>query len=146
MVQEVFAPFNLPDAPVSEMNSTLHSSPDRLLEFLLTFYHKESEPDCNQAYISAITLAIGYFVGGFIPLIPYFCASVVVTALYYSIGVMAVTLFAFGYIKTCIVRGWTGSENIAAGIKGGLQMCLVGGIAAGAAICLVRAIDHVGKD
>ncbi|PGH17170.1 hypothetical protein AJ79_01308 [Helicocarpus griseus UAMH5409] len=144
MVREVFAPYHLPDHPVSEMSSTLHGSPQQLLEFLLTFHHKQSEPDCNQAYISAITLAVGYFVGGFIPLIPYFIFHQVSTALKYSIGVMAVTLLVFGYIKTCIVRGWKGRDNIMAGVKGGFQMILVGGIAAGAAIGLVRMIDNKG--
>jgi VIT1/CCC1 family predicted Fe2+/Mn2+ transporter len=110
----------------------------------MTFHHKHSKPDCNQAYTSAITLALGYFIGGFIPLIPYFCVDQVLVALYYSIGVMAITLLVFGYIKTCIVRGWAGRENTVAGVKGGLQMCLVGGLAAGAAIALVRAIDRAG--
>jgi VIT1/CCC1 family predicted Fe2+/Mn2+ transporter len=146
MVDQVFAPFQLPDGPVSEMNVNLHNSPERLLKFLITFHHKQSEPDCNQAYISATTLALGYFIGGFIPLIPYFCVNKVLVALYYSIGVMAITLFAFGYVKTCIVRGWGGRENFVAGIKGGIQMCLVGGLAAGAAVALVRVIDQTGKN
>ncbi|PGH32011.1 hypothetical protein GX50_05205 [[Emmonsia] crescens] len=142
MVREVFAPYSLPDHPVSEMSSTLHSSPQQLMEFLMAFHHKQPEPEHNQAYISAITLALGYFVGGFIPLIPYIICKQVLTALKYSGGVMAITLFVFGYLKTCIVRGWKGRENIIAGVKGGVQMMLVGGIAAGAAIALVRLIDN----
>ncbi|OJD16924.1 hypothetical protein AJ78_02961 [Emergomyces pasteurianus Ep9510] len=142
MVREVFAPYSLPDHPVSQMSSTLHSSPQQLMEFLLAFHHKQPEPDRNQAYISAITLAIGYFVGGFIPLIPYIICTQVLTALKYSGGVMAITLLVFGYIKTCIVRGWKGRENVMAGFKGGVQMVLVGGIAAGAAVALVRLIDN----
>lgn len=58
---------------------------------------------------------------------------------------MGITLLVFGYIKTCIVRGWKGRENIFAGVKGGIQMCVVGGVAAGAAIALVRVIDHAGN-
>ncbi|KAK2760802.1 hypothetical protein FQN54_002040 [Arachnomyces sp. PD_36] len=145
MVREVFKPYGLPDGPISDLSTNLHRSPEKLRDFLITFHHKHSGPSCNQAYISALTLAIGYFIGGFIPLIPYFIFDKVVVALYYSIGIMGITLLAFGYIKTCIVRGWKGRENIIAGIKGGIQMCLVGGVAAGAAIALVRAIDHAGK-
>ena len=145
MVREVFKPYELPDEPIAEMSTTLHQSPEKLRDFLIAFYHKHPEPACNQAYISAITLAIGYFVGGFIPLIPYFIFDKVIVALNYSIGIMGITLLAFGYIKTCIVRGWKGKDNIIAGVKGGIQMCLVGGVAAGAAIALVRAIDHAGK-
>jgi hypothetical protein len=55
-------------------------------------------------------------------------------------------LFAFGYIKTCVVREWDGRDNIVAGIWGGVQMCLVGGTAAGAAVGLVQLIDTSGAN
>lgn len=141
MVRETFAPYGLSDSAVSDITHDLHASQDRLLEFLLTFHHRETAPDCNQAWTSAITLALGYFIGGFIPLIPYFILSQVMAALYWSIGVMAITLLVFGYVKTCVVRGWSGRGNILAGIWGGVQMCCVGGVAAGAAIGLVQLID-----
>ena len=54
---------------------------------------------------------------------------------------MAVTLLVFGYIKTAVVRGWSGKDNILAGVKGGIQMVVVGAFAAGAAIGLVRLIN-----
>ncbi|KAJ5631068.1 uncharacterized protein N7484_011168 [Penicillium longicatenatum] len=145
MVRECFAPYALSNAVIEDITRDLHASQDRLLEFLLAFHHRESAPDCNQAWISAITLALGYFVGGFIPLIPYFIAAQVSDALYWSIAVMAVTLAAFGYIKTCVVRGWSGRDNISAAIWGGIQMIFVGGVAAGAAIGLVRLIDTGGS-
>ncbi|CEO60096.1 hypothetical protein PMG11_04738 [Penicillium brasilianum] len=141
IVRETFAPYGLSPAAIDDITRDLHASHERLLEFLLAFHHRESAPDCNQAWISALTLAIGYFVGGFIPLIPYFIVSQVMTALYWSIGVMGVTLLVFGYVKTCVVRGWSGHDNVVAGIWGGMQMVCVGGIAAGAAIALVRLID-----
>ncbi|KAK2742710.1 hypothetical protein FQN57_005165 [Myotisia sp. PD_48] len=144
IVREVFARYNLPEDSVTQMSEVLHNSPQQLLDFLVTFHHNQSPPGCNQAFVSAITLGLGYFIGGFIPLIPYFIAKEVMIALYYSIGVMAITLLAFGYVKTCIVRGWSGRDNIMAGIKGGFQMVLVGGVAAGAAIALVRAINGPG--
>lgn len=142
MVRETFSTYGLSGDVIAEINSSLHSSPERLQDFLITFHHKESTPDCNQAWMSAITLALGYFVGGFIPLIPYFCTSIVQVAFSYSVAVMAVTLLVFGYVKTCVVRGWRGRENILAGLYGGGQMVVVGGVAAGAAIGLVRLIDN----
>ena len=54
---------------------------------------------------------------------------------------MIIALFAFGWVKTCVVRGWGGRSNIVAAIRGGMQMVFVGGIAAGAAVGLVRAIS-----
>lgn len=144
IVRETFTAYGISEEAIAELNASLHEHPDRLLQFLVAFHRRESEPDYKQAYVSAVTLAIGYFVGGFIPLIPYFCARQVLTAFYWSTGVMAVTLLVFGYIKACIVRGWRGRDNIVAGIKGGVQMCFVGGVAAGAAIGLVRLIDSSG--
>ncbi|KAL4920261.1 VIT family-domain-containing protein [Aspergillus aurantiobrunneus] len=141
IVNNIFSSHGVPEDAIAPINASLHASPDRLREFLINFHHKESEPDCNQAWISAITLALGYFIGGFIPLVPYFFLNQVIVALYCSIAVMAVTLLVFGYIKTGVVRGWKGRENILAGAKGGIQMVLVGGVAAGAAIGLVRLIN-----
>lgn len=128
------------------MEKKLQSSPDQLLAFLMDFHHKESFPTLSRAYKTAATLAISYFFGGLIPLIPYFVVArtEVMTALWWSIGVMGITLLVFGYSKTCIVVGWSGWKNILAGTKGGLQMLLVGAAAAGAAIGLVRAIEQGG--
>ena len=69
----------------------------------------------------------------------------VLLALYVSIGVMAVALFAFGWVKTGVVSGWRGRKNIMACVIGGVQMIIVGSAAAGAAVGLVRAIDR-GQD
>ena len=55
---------------------------------------------------------------------------------------MAVALFAFGWTKTAVVLGWRGKPNVLAGLKGALQMTMIGGTAAGAAVGLVRAIGH----
>ena len=98
----------------------------------------------SRAYKTAITLALSYFLGGLIPLIPYFIVprNQVLTALWWSIGIMGITLLTFGYVKTCIVVGWAGKKNILAGTKGGLQMLLVGAAAVAAAIGLVKAIEQ----
>ncbi|KAL4787218.1 VIT family-domain-containing protein [Aspergillus varians] len=144
IVYDIFASHGVPDDAIAPINDSLHASPDRLREFLMDFHHKESEPDCNQAWTSAITLALGYFIGGFIPLVPYFFLNDVLVALYCSAAVMGVTLLVFGYIKTGVVRGWAGRDNILAGVKGGIQMVIVGGVAAGAAIGLVRLINEGG--
>lgn len=65
-------------------------------------------------------------------------------ALWWSLGVMAASLFAFGYGKTCFVSGWKGSQNVREGTKGGLQMMIVGGLAAGSAMGLVKLFDSLG--
>lgn len=146
MVRDVFVPYGLPDTTIFALSNDLHNSPERLLEFLMSFHHQLAAPPKNRAYVSALTLALGYFGGGFIPLIPYFCVSKteVLVALWWSIGVMVVTLFVFGYVKTCISCGWRGRANVVGGLWGGVQMCIIGGLAAGAAVGLVRAINRGG--
>lgn len=66
------------------------------------------------------------------------------SALWASVGVMALALMAFGYTKTCFITGWQGSKNIWAGVAGGAQMVVVGGIAGGAAMLLVRLFQQLG--
>jgi len=51
---------------------------------------------------------------------------------------MALALFTFGYGKICYVTGWSGRQNVWEGVKGGVQMMVVGGVAAGCAMGLVR--------
>ena len=102
------------------------------------------EPATSRPFVSAATIALGYFIGGFIPLLPYFCVKrvEVLLALWWSIGIMAFALFIFGWVKTGVVSGWRGRKNILEGLNGGIQMVVVGGVAAGAAVGLVRAINH----
>lgn len=143
LLHSTLSPYSIPEHQINGISQSLHSSPDNLLQqFLMTFHHKETPPDVNQAWVSAVTLAVGYFIGGFIPLVPYFLFDQVGPALAWSAAVMAVTLFVFGYVKTCIVRGWTRREDVLAGLSGALQMVVVGGIAAGAAVALVNYINR----
>jgi len=146
LVHSIFKPYGLPNSTISTISKTLHDSPSELLDFLMRFHHQLPPPASNRALVSAATIAMGYFVGGFVPLLPYFCVkrNEVLLALWISIGVMVVALFVFGWVKTGVVRGWRGRENIWRCVKGALQMVVVGGVAAGAAVGLVRAINHGG--
>ena len=111
------------------------------------FQHNAPEQAASRAITCALTIAVGYFLGGFIPLLPYFLVQPdqVLLALWWSLGVMAVSLFAFGYGKTCFVCGWRGSQNIWAGTVGGIQMVFVGGLAAGCAMGLVRLFNQLAE-
>jgi VIT1/CCC1 family predicted Fe2+/Mn2+ transporter len=112
----------------------------------MTHHFDVAEPPDSRPWISALTLGVAYFSGGFIPLVPYFAVGKdeVLKGLWWSIGIMAFVLLIFGYVKTCIVRGWGGRDNVVAGLKGAIQMALVGAAAAGAAVGLVRAVNHEG--
>ncbi|KKK22238.1 hypothetical protein P175DRAFT_0500508 [Aspergillus ochraceoroseus IBT 24754] len=138
-VEEIFAPYELPPQLVSELTRHLSASP-MLPSFLMNFHHTLEEPSSSRAVTCALTIALGYFVGGFVPLLPYFFVGPhdAFVALGWSIATMVVALFLFGYSKTCFVSGWKGARNVRRGLIGGLQMVLIGGIAAGSAMGLVK--------
>lgn len=142
-VIEVFEPYNLPRHTLDELTDSLTDSP-KLVDFVMQFQHCAEEPASSRAFTSAITIALGYFLGGLLPLIPYFCVGrdQVYEGLYISIGVMVIALFIFGYVKTCVVIGWDGGRKIREGCYGGVQMVIVGSAAAGAAMGLVRLFNH----
>ncbi|CEL07920.1 Putative Function: involved in both homeostasis of calcium and manganese ions [Aspergillus calidoustus] len=138
-IHDIFTPYDLPPALVTELTHHLSSSPN-LPSFLMNFHHSLPEPSGSRALTCALTIALGYFIGGFVPLLPYFFVGEndAFLALKWSIATMAVALFIFGYGKTCFVSGWKSSRNIRKGVVGGLQMVLIGGVAAGSAMGLVK--------
>lgn len=138
-VAEVFEPFNLPKHSIDGLVENLASS-EHLTDFIMQFQHCEIEPASSRAATSAATIALAYFLGGLLPLLPYIFVgkNEVYKGLYVSVGVMVVALFVFGYIKTCIVKGWSKGRNVSDGCAGGLQMVVVGGCCAMAAMGLVK--------
>lgn len=139
MISDIFAPYDLPTHVLSDLTAHLSTSPN-LPSFLMNFHHTLPEPSGSRALTCALTIALGYFVGGFVPLLPYFFVGPhdAFYALRWSIVIMVIALFVFGYVKTCFVSGWKGTQNIRRGMFGGVQMVLVGGVAAGAAMGLVK--------
>lgn len=141
-IHEIFEPYELPSDMVAQLTNHLAASP-MLPSFLMNFHHTMPEPSESRAVICALTIAFGYFIGGFVPLVPYFFVGPhdAFLALRWSIATMAVALFLFGYGKTCFVCGWQGRRNVRKGLIGGFQMVLVGGVAAGSAMGLVKAFS-----
>ncbi|KAF3386128.1 Protein CCC1 [Penicillium rolfsii] len=141
-IEEIFEPYELPSELVSQLTGHLAASP-MLPSFLMNFHHTLPEPSGSRAVVCALTIALGYFIGGFVPLLPYFFVGPhdAFVALRWSIATMVVALFLFGYGKTCFVSGWSGRRNVRKGVIGGFQMVLVGGVAAGSAMGLVKAFQ-----
>jgi len=140
-VSEIFTSYDLPPALVSQLSEHFTRSP-HAPSFLMRFSHQLHEPASSRALTCALTIALGYFVGGFVPLLPYFFVAgenAVYKGLVWSIGIMVMALFGFGYVKTCLNSGWSGWRNFWSGVKGGGEMVVVGGVAAGAAMGLVKA-------
>jgi VIT1/CCC1 family predicted Fe2+/Mn2+ transporter len=130
--------YGLSEDVLDAFATQISSCPKRSESFIMRFHHDlpESQADASRAYISALTIAIGYLLGGLVPLTPYFFVSNNQTALYWSMGIMAFALFVFGYIKTLLV----GEKKRLPCVKAGVEMMVLGGVAAGAAMGCVKAI------
>ncbi|RAL59203.1 hypothetical protein DID88_006658 [Monilinia fructigena] len=70
-LMEVFEPYNLPKHTLDDLATSLAQSP-RLVDFVMQFQHCQEEPATSRAFTSAITISLGYFLGGLLPLLPYF--------------------------------------------------------------------------
>ncbi len=80
-----------------------------------------------------MTIAGAYIVGGFIPLGPYIVSSKASTALMASVAITLLALAMFGYVKGY----FTGAPPV----RSALQTVLIGGVAAGVAFGIARAIS-----
>jgi VIT1/CCC1 family predicted Fe2+/Mn2+ transporter len=146
-IKDTFAAYDIPQPILDDLTSYLAKS-SKLSDFLMHFHHHVSEPASSRAFTCALTIALGYFFGGFFPLLPYFFVGNdgILVALCWSIGSMVLALFSFGYVKTCFVQGWTGRSNVIKGIYGGFQMTFIGSLATGMAMALVKGFDSLAQE
>ncbi|KAJ1323290.1 vacuolar iron transporter family protein [Microdochium nivale] len=148
-VRDIFADYDISPATMALLTSELSASP-KYVDFVMEFHHGTPEPSAARALQSALMIALGYMVGGIVPLLPYFFVGGgeggrdIFWALWVSVCVMAVALFAFGYVKTCVFTGWRDWRCVRQGVYGGLQMVVVGGAAAGSAVALVKIFEGFG--
>ena len=138
MVRSTFGKYDFSEQTLSCMTTHLQTEPTQMVDFLMRFHHQLAEADFtpSRAYISGLTISLGYFFGGLVPLIPYLFFSSVQQAFVGSVVVMALALFAFGWAKTSLV----GETNRLTCFKNSIQMLMLGGVAAGAAMGCVKAV------
>lgn len=138
LVRSTFEQYNFSADTLDHMTRSLSAHPAQFADFLMRFHHQLAEADFTpaRAYISGLTIALGYFLGGLVPLLPYLFFSRVREALLCSVAVMAVALFAFGWAKTALV----GECSRLVCFQNAVQMLVLGGLAAGAAMGCVKAI------
>lgn len=117
----------------------LQNAPELMLNFIIRYGRELEKPAENRQVISAMTIGGGYLLGGLIPLLPYFFVSEVGVGLIYSIIVMTITLFIFGYFKAQMSMG--NNCDTKKKIMEGVEMIVVGGAAAGAAWFFVKLLD-----
>ncbi|KAL8724096.1 MAG: hypothetical protein Q9181_006985 [Wetmoreana brouardii] len=142
LVHDVLRPYGFDLGQRNVVVQQLTQSSDRMVDYLMRFHYQEKEPDPSRPITCGLTIGLGYAVGGLIPLIPYFCVrhDQVLLGLYISIGVMAVTLFLFGFFKTVLLAEQEQDKSTWKACVGGFWMVAVGGGSAAAAVGVVHGI------
>nr|POE77701.1 protein ccc1 [Quercus suber] len=138
MVRATFDAYDFAEDALAGMVGSLARDPPRMVEFLMRFHHQLAEADYApaKAYVSGLTISAGYVVGGLVALLPYLFLGSIHQAFVGSVAVMALALFVFGWAKTALV----GESDRWVCLKNGVQMMILGGVAAGAAMGCVKAI------
>jgi vacuolar iron transporter family protein len=132
-VMEVLQQWGLRAEDARPVVDALRKRPEAWVDFMMRFELGLERPDPARALWSALTIGGAYAVGGFIPLLPYMLLPRPLPALAVSSAVTLAALVIFGYVK----GRFTGMRPI----RSALQTVLIGGLAAGVAFLIARAIS-----
>ena len=129
----VFRSYGVTEDDSRPIVDALHQRPEAWVDFMMRFELGLEKPDPHRALRSALTIAGAYIVGGFIPLGPYIVSAQASTALVASVAITLMALAIFGYVK----GHFTGAPPL----RSSMQTVLIGGVAAGVAFGIARAIS-----
>lgn len=135
-IYEIMARYGIDRESTKPIVDQLARNPEEWIKFMMDFELKLQQPNVSRAWISAGTMGLAYFIGGLIPMIPYFAMPNVTHALFVSIGITVVILLAFGFIKNYVTV-----RSKRSGFNGALQTLFIGVLAAGVSYGIVRGID-----
>ncbi|RUS12523.1 Ccc1 family, partial [Jimgerdemannia flammicorona] len=134
-VVEILEPYGLDRETLGPLIEKLKANPEKFVDFMMKFELNLECPDAKRSWISAVTIGTAYFIGGLIPLIPYFFIRDSVTALFVSIAITSATLFVFGFVKSRLV-------NPKRAFWGAVQTLAIGAAAAAASYGIVRVLPE----
>ena len=132
-VRDILDAYGLTGEESNPIVASLRKRPSAWVDFMMRFELGLEKPDPRRALTSAATIAAAYAAGGFIPLGPYIVFPRVTLAFAASIGITALALATFGYVKA----HFTGASPV----RSSGQTVLIGGLAAAAAFLIARAIS-----
>jgi VIT1/CCC1 family predicted Fe2+/Mn2+ transporter len=139
VVRETFGSYGFSDEVLEGLVGELVSGPEEgMVGFLMRFQRQLTgdEATAARAVRSGATISAGYFFGGLVPLVPYLVFEEVRAAFVGSVVVMVLTLFAFGWVKTALLA----EKDWRVCLRDGVQMVVLGSVAAGAAMGCVKAV------
>jgi VIT1/CCC1 family predicted Fe2+/Mn2+ transporter len=138
-VRTTFGDYGISDGVLEGLIGGLVEGPEEVMVgFLMRFQRQLTgeEVTVSRAVRSGATISGGYFLGGLVPLVPYLLFEEMRVAFGASVVVMVLALFAFGWVKTALLaeRDWRVC------LRDGVQMVVLGSVAAGAAMGCVKAV------
>ncbi|MFN8007397.1 MAG: VIT1/CCC1 transporter family protein [Terriglobia bacterium] len=132
-VTNIFKSYGVTAEESHSLVEALRKQPNAWVDFMMRFELGLEKQDPKRAVLSAATIAGAYILGGFIPLGPYMVGTSASSALAFSVAITLVALAIFGFVK----GRFTGARPL----RSSLQTTLIGGVAAGVAFLLARAIS-----
>jgi VIT1/CCC1 family predicted Fe2+/Mn2+ transporter len=126
----VFREYGLTEDQIEPILQAFERNHPAWVDFMMRFELGLEEPNPRRALHSALAIAGAYIAGGMIPLAPYMFVEQPRTGLLISVGVTAVALAVFGYIK----GRFTGTRPV----RSSIHTTLIGGLAAAAAFIIAR--------
>jgi vacuolar iron transporter family protein len=131
-VTDVLTTYGMTPEETIPVVDAIRKRPVAWVDFMMRFELGLEQPDPKRALLSALTIAGAYIAGGFIPLGPYILLPKASAALVVSAAITLLALAIFGYVK----GRFTGAPPV----RSAIQTVLIGGLAAGAAFLIARAI------
>ncbi|MCU1348586.1 MAG: putative rane protein [Acidobacteria bacterium] len=132
-VADIFRAYGMSEEHVEPVVEAMRQRPKQWVDFMMRFELGLEKPEPGRARTSAMVIAGAYIAGGLIPLAPYILLGSASTALLVSVVFTLVALAVFGWVK----GRYTGARPL----KSAIQTTLTGGLAAGAAFAIARAIS-----
>ncbi len=132
-VSDIFKSYGLSNEESHSVVEALRQRPRAWVDFMMRFELGLEAPVRGRALRSALTIAVAYAVGGFVPLFPYILPIQMRSAFLLSVTVTLLALFIFGYIK--------GRFTGAAPLRGAVQTLIIGALAAAAAFFIAKLIS-----
>ncbi len=132
-VHAVFSEYGLTDAEIEPVVRAFQNNHQAWVDWMMRFELGLEEPDPKRAVSSATTIALSYIAGGLVPLTPYMIWREPSTGFAMSVASTLIALFIFGFIK----GRFTGAPRF----KSALRTTIIGGLAAGVAYLIAKAVS-----
>ena len=135
-VYDILAQYNISRGAATPLIDELARDPAQWVRFMIGFELKLEKSQSSQAWASALAMGVSYFIGGLIPMTPYFFMKKAQGALWISCVITVIILLLFGYVKN-----YTTIRTRTAGAWGAIQTLCIGVFAAGTSYAIVRMLD-----